>query len=368
MKLIKINKIKMKPIKSKFRSLNEILSNVNTQASSSSNINTMKRNKKSFYQTRSTNFSLDHNKSKEKSSNKDSKKSQEKISLRKNNSIKIKLKKPIISLSTPEGNKIKKVEIPIKSNTSLMPININPLHHLITGNSYGIFENINWALGLRDYGKKERNNEISKKKVILTETFNEPHFYVEDLEKYRNNKKKNYEPKIVKLNPNYNKIKHLLQGGKTGNINFSQFNFSSCLRDYNKRDNKVNIEKEKNWKIVPFPKINSDNYIVKYLSPVTQSGIKNVKKLEKIMPKNYEIKHGEAFIGNDKIITKSLINNRSYTVSGFGDNLGDPKYNNKFGDNNMFANKIILDTATNPISKFELGLRIYGSYKNIKNF
>ena len=86
------------------------------------------------------------------------------------------------------------------------------------------------------------------------------------------------------------------------------------------------------------------------------------------MPKNYEINHGEAIVGNDRIKTKILVNNRSYTVCGYGECLGDPKYDNKFGDNNMFANKDILKTETNPSSKFELGLRIYGSYKNISHF
>ena len=354
----------MKPIKSKFRSVYEIGSNIITQASSSRNINNIRRNKSTFNQSRSTNYSLEYNKKKGKSPNEESKKIPEKISLKKNENTKLGIKKPLISISTPEREKIKKSETP--RNAPLIPVNINPVSHLIMDNSYGIFENINWALGLRDYSK----NEISKKKVNITETFNEPHFYVEDLEKYKNkNKNKNnYASKIVKLNPNFNKIKHMVLGGKTGNINFSQFNFSSCLRDYNKRDNKINIEKEKNWKMTPLPKIKSDKYIVKCLSPVTQLGRQNVKKLEKIMPKNYEINHGETYVGNDKILTKSLVNNRNYTVSGFGDCLGDPKYNNKFGDNNMFANKLILDTATNPLSKFELGLRIYNSYKNIKNF
>ena len=50
-----------------------------------------------------------------------------------------------------------------------------------------------------------------------------------------------------------------------------------------------------------------DNYIVKCLGPVTEGGIQNVKKLEKIMPKNYEIKHGEAVVGNDKIKTEAII-------------------------------------------------------------
>ena len=100
--------------------------------------------------------------------------------------------------------------------------------------------------------------------------------------------------------------------------------------------------------------------------PVTQSGKQNVRKLEKIMPKNYEINHGETFVGNDKIITKSLVNNRNYTVSGFWDSL--EILNITISLEIIICFLIKNFKETNPLSKFELGLRIYGSYKNIKNF
>ena len=356
----------MKSIKTNFKHINEIDNNI----------------KKTFYQTNTTNFTSAP-KSKKNSPNKNSpKKLLDLIQLKKNDNKKISLKKPLISISTPEkekpignydSNKKEKPRI-----NCLMPTNINMFQHLITGSDFGIFENLNWALGLRNAGRiNRRNNELSKKKISVTSTFNEPSFYNEDLEKYKKSKKISYDTKIVKLNPNYDKIKHLLLGKKTGNINYSQFNFSTCLRDYNNIKNKddkekdkeikINSEREKNWKYLPLPKIKGDNYIVKCPCPVTEGGIQNVKKLEKIMPKNYEIKHGEAVVGNDKIKTKILVNNKNYTVCGFGEYLGDPKYDNKFGDNNMFANKGILREASNNLSKFELGLRLYGSHKNIKN-
>ena len=363
----------MKPIKTKFKQLDEIENNIGSSGSSSSNYTNLRRNKRSFYQTKSTNFSLEQNKNQYNTPERKHQKKPELISLRKNGSIKLGLKKPIISISTPDNRENKKIKLkgsPIKIN-SLMPTNINGFQHLISGRDYGIFENVNWVLGLRDLGPKyKKNNESSKEKINLTTNFNEPSFYVEDLEKYKK-KKKNGEEKIIKFNPNYNKIKHLILAKNSGYKNYSQFNFSTRLRDYNKDDNKNNKdnkEKEKKWIITPLPKIKSDNYVVKCLSPITHNGIQNVKKLEKIMPKNYEINHGEAIVGNDRIKTKILVNNRSYTVCGYGEYLGDPKYNNKFGDNNMFANKDILKTETNPSSKFELGLRIYGSYKNINHF
>ena len=358
----------MKQINSNFKRIDEMENNLVTQASTSSNFLNNKNSKKSFIQTRSTNFSLEHNKSKKNSPNKNSQKRGELKPLKKNESTKIGLKKPIISISTPENNEIKKRGNSLILN-SLVPTNINSFRHLITGNAYGIFENINWTLGLRNSGVNNRRNEdLSRKKISITESFHEPTFYIEDLEKFKKTKKNTYEPKIVKLNPNYNKIKHLILSKRTGNINSSQFNFSTCLRDYNKNDIKNNVEKEKNWKMMPLPRLKSDNYTNKCLSPVTQAGIQSYKNLEKYIPKNYEVRHGEAIVGNDRIKTKIMVNNRSYTVSGYGNCLGDPKYNNKFGDNNMFANRKIIDTASNPLSKFELGLRIYASHKNIKHF
>ena len=354
----------MKPIKSNFKHLDEVGNILTSEASASSILTNLKKNKRSFYQTKSTNFSIEHNKNQSIHSKSPNKKTYQKLNLdtplKKNESSKKGLKKPIISISTPGKLENKKKEHPIKIKiNTLMPTNINMFRHLISGNDYGISENLNWALGLRNH-----KNELSKEKVSVTQSSNEPNFYAEDLEKYKKKLKKGPEPKIEKLNPNYDKIKHLVLGNKTGNINFSQFSFSTCLRDYNKSESKNNIEKEKKWTMTPLPQIKSDNYVVKYLSPVTTSGIQNVRKLENIMPKNYEIKHEEVIVGNDKIKKKILVNNRSYTVSGYGDYLGDKKYDNKFGDNNMFANKKILRIETNPLSKFELGMRIYGSKKN----
>ena len=185
---------------------------------------------------------------------------------------------------------------------------------------------------------------------------------------YKNIKKskKKGNDKITKLNPNYEKIKHLVVGNKTGNINYSQFNFSTCLRDYNK--NEENKQKEKKWTLLCLPKIESDKNTCKCLSPVTSAGIQNVKQLTDIMPRNYEVKYEDAFVGESKIKKKILVNNRSFTVSGYGWSLGDKKYDNKFRDKNMFANKNLLRNETNPLCKFELGLRNYGYTKKNDNY
>ena len=84
--------------------------------------------------------------------------------------------------------------------------------------------------------------------------------------------------------------------------------------------------------------VKTNKKIIKFLSPVTEKGKLNLKNIEKY-------------------------NNKNYTISGMGETLGDEKYDNIFGDNNMFANKRILSTHTNQQCKFELGLRLYGKDK-----
>lgn len=360
----------MKPIVPKFKRLDDVGNNIATQPSSSSGINSIKKNKKSFYQTRSTNFSveqLNKNKSPNKKENiykniyknyqTPPNKSPKKYEVRKNENSKNSLKDKIISVSvTPEKGKV--TQDPIYDN-SIIPTNTNSFLHLINKNDFGIFENIKWSLGLRDY---------SNAKIKIPESSNEPGFYLQDLEKFKKKQKRKYEHLITDLNPNFNKIQHLSNRNiNNGNINLSQFKFSSCLRDYKTENNKINKEREKSWKYLPLPTIKSNIYESKYLSPKTPQGIHNFSKVEKYVPKNYEVKYGEAIVGSDKIKTKSLINNRNYTVCGFGECLAVPKYNNKFGDNNMFANRKILSNATNPQCKFELGLRLYGNQKTHSN-
>ena len=350
--------MKMKPSVPKFKNLKEIENDIITQPTSSSGINSIKKDKRSFYQTRSTNFSSDQ--MKKINYKTPTNRSPNKLILKKNSSTKNGIIKPIINILTPKKeNENKKLNINTEAQF-LLPTNINSFLHLMKGNDFGIYEKFNWALGLRDY---------KDKKIKKLDNTSEPSFYAEDLEKYKKKQKRKFETLIEQLNPNYNKIKHLiLRKGLNNNINFSQFKFSTCLRNYKKEENKFNKQREKSWKNLPLPSLNSNKYEVKCLSPITNQGIENYQKLEKITPKIYQISYGETIVGNDKIKTKNLINNRNYTICGFGGSLGDKKYNNKFGDNNMFANKNILRVASNPLSKFELGLRIYGSLKNIKNY
>ena len=144
-------------------------------------------------------------------------------------------------------------------------------------------------------------------------------------------------------------------------MNFSQFNFETTLRNLKYiRNNNEN----KKWEILPV--VRTSKKIAKFLAPVTPNGIQHFKNIEKFVHKNYEYNIKDETYENDRIKRKYIYNNRNYTVSGIGETLGDEKYNNHFGDNNMFANKRILSTESNPQCKFELGLRIYGPYQDKK--
>ncbi len=352
-------------MKTKIKKIDEIHHTLANDPSASTIFTNLKNNKKSFNQTNLTEFSQENTKTQNNNItktpyNKTLKKISLNTPLRKNGSSTFPNNHPLISVSVPKDISNNKVDYHTKIN-SLLPMNIGAFQHLMTGNVFGIIDNMNWAFGLRSSGNltTKGKDKAHGDKVTLTEAFKEPSFYVDDLQKYKKKQKKGND-KIAKLNPNFEKIKHLVVRNKTGNTNYSQFNFSACLRDYNK--NEENKQKEKKWILLCLPKIESDKNTVKCLSPVTSAGIENVKKLRQIMPKNYEVKYEDAYVGDSKIKKKILINNRSFTVSGYGECLGDKKYDNKFRDKNIYANKGLLKIETNPLCKFELGLRNY-SYK-----
>ncbi len=377
------------------RKKNLIEENIITQATTSTDFS--KKNKAPYYNTFSSNFSLEQNKNQ--MTNKNTQKIKIIDSIKKNKKN-MKFFSPIRNLQkieeTPykksnktigekshtqkkEANKNNNKNYPIRIN-SLLPTNINLYQHLIRGTDFGIYDNLNWTLRLRDYSNKglgntkvdyknyyyhrdtkEKSEEKKQEKIKLTENFNPPSYYEEDLQKYKKKKKATSKSLITQLNPNYNSIKHLLFGNNYGKVNSSQFNFETTLRD-----SFGDIKDKKKWEVLPVVKNNNKKYLVKYLSPITQQGIQNLRNVEKFLHKNYEYSYEDVIVGNDKIKKKVIHYNRNYTVAGIGDSLGEEKYNNHFGDNNMFANKGILSTASNTQCKFELGLRIYGPFKDKK--
>ena len=362
--------------------------NINTQASTSTDFT--KKNKMLFYKTISSNFSGEQYKNQ---NNRSPQRSKIAFSLKKRqlkNNIKFpqkvlqknastsnnKARKSIVSLPDFQKKETEKngKEVPFKIN-SLLPTNINSYLHLIRGSSFGIYDNLNWALRLRDYSFKGLNNTrvidykdyyyrenletnfIKSEKIKLTDNFNPPSYYETDLNKYKKRMQPEKRPLITQMNPNYDKIRHLLFGNNQGKVNYSQFLFETTLRNIKGAKSTGN----RKWEILPVPKTNKK--IIKFLSPVTEKGKQNLKNIEKYLSKNYQFSLQKTTYGGDNIIKRNIFNNKNYTISGMGETLGDEKYDNIFGDNNMFANKRILSTHTNQQCKFELGLRLYGKDK-----
>lgn len=237
----------------------------------------------------------------------------------------------------------------------ILPRNINSYTHLIRGKNVGNYAEIDWVLKLRDYDQQ----------IKLKDNFSPPNFYDEDLQKYKNKLKKIDKSLILKLNPNYYKIKHLIYRNKGDHSNYSQFHFATTLRNIKS----YKEEKSKNFQILPICEKNNNNNhkVAKFLAPLTKYGKINLQKIEKYISKNHDYKFEEATFEGQKIIRKIFIKNDKYTISGIGETLGDLKYNNNYYDNNMFANKKILQTESNPMCKFELGLRFYGNDFEKKN-
>ena len=272
----------------------------------------------------------------------------------------------------------------------LLPRNINSYTHLIRGKGVGIYAEIDWALRLRDYSnkldetkvldykdyyyrknqKQEKTEKIKQEKIQLTENFSPPDFYEDDLKKYKNKIKNSEKSLTIKLNPNFYNIKHLLFRNKGDHSNQSQFHFATTLRNIKTlKENDSKNSKIKKFEVLPIvDKNNNNNYIVsKFLSPCTNQGIQNLKKVEKFMSKNHEYKIEYAWINGEKIKKRIYTENNEYTISGIGETLGDIKYDNYFRNNNIFANKKILETEPNPMCKFEIGLRFYGNDDDKKN-
>ena len=286
----------------------------------------------------------------------------------------------IVSLHDSPNKENEKYKESSNIINSLLPTNINSYQHLIRGTNFGIYGNLNWTLRLRDYSHKGLNNakvidykdyyyrenikttEIKQEKIKLTEDFNPPSYYEEDLQKYKKRMQTAKRPLITQLNPNYNNIRHLLFGNNYGNVNFSQFYFETTLRNLKSNTKDKDIKK---WEILPMVKDNK--HISKFLSPVTSRGIQNIKNIEAFLHKDMQYNFKDDTYENNKIKKKIIYNNRNFTISGIGETLGEQKYNNRFGDINMFANKKILSTESNPTCKFDLGLRNYSPYKDKKS-
>lgn len=158
----------MKKQITKFKRIDEIENNIATQASSSSMMSNLKKNKKSFHQTRSTNFSVEQlTKNQMKASNtykniiKNNQtpptKSLRKLQLKKD----VNNKDSVINITINQDNDKGKDKEGTEQLNSLYPTNINSFLHLVTGNDFGIYENLNWALGLRDYKEKNKNTRKS---------------------------------------------------------------------------------------------------------------------------------------------------------------------------------------------------------------
>lgn len=303
-------------------------------------------NKSSLNQTGTTDYSNSQNES------------LNEIKPKKNQIIKKIKSKPLIDIKTSdeENKKLNKKRSHPNLNVSknILPTNVNAFYHLIYDNLFGSYESLNWALGLR-----LASNNLKSKKILA-----EPAFYQADSKKFLEKISKDTKPLLNQLNPNFSKIQHLTHGKGRGNINYSQFNFSSCLRNFKNKQIEINKEKEKHFNLTPLPQIKSDKYKIKCLSPITTSGISNLSKIENYIPKNYKISFEDTKVGNDNIKKKILSINRNYTLCGFGENLAEQKYNNKFREVNYFANKELLTNNSNPMSKFELGLRNYKRYNS----
>ena len=208
--------------------------------------------------------------------------------------------------------------------------------------------------------KNNKNNSNSNTKTIekqkgitLTESFNEPKFYNEDLEKYKLRIKKDKRPLSSVLNPNFNNIRHLYIDKK----NFRSKEFGASLRNYSplqKGKDKIKIK----WDNYLSPN-RDDRHLTKFLLPRTHDGREAMKRLENRMYRPYKVLFKDVILDNDKIKQKVMTPVKDFTYDGIGEHLNMINYHSHYRVKNTSQGENILKKGTNSQCLYELGLRNY---------
>ena len=204
--------------------------------------------------------------------------------------------------------------------------------------------------------KSSKSNEktIEKPKgITLTESFNEPKFYNEDLEKYKLRIKKDKRPLSSMLNPNFNIIRHLY----IDKNNFRSKEFGASLRNYSplkKGKDKIKIK----WDNYLSPN-RDDKHLTKFLLPRTNDGREAMKRLEKRMYRPYKVLFKDVILGDDKIKQKVMTPVKDFTYDGIGEHLNMINYHSHYRVKNTSQAENIFKKGTNSQCLYELGLRNY---------
>jgi hypothetical protein len=204
--------------------------------------------------------------------------------------------------------------------------------------------------------KSSKSNEktIEKPKgITLTESFNEPKFYNEDLEKYKLRIKKDKRPLSSVLNPNFNNIRHLY----IDKNNFRSKEFGASLRNYSpllKGKDKMKIK----WDNYLSPN-RDDKHLTKFLLPRTNDGREAMKRLEKRMYRPYKVLFKDVILGDYKIKQKVMTPVNDFTYDGIGEHLNMINYHSHYRVKNTSQGENIFKKGTNSQCLYELGLRNY---------
>ena len=257
--------------------------------------------------------------------------------------------------------------------------NINDYKMFITEYTNTHNGNLSWAIKLRANQNKNILNEppskrgLSKSKIIsktkssksnaktiekqkginLTESFNEPKFYNEDLEKYKLRIKKDKRPLSSVLNPNFNNIRHLY----IDKNNFRSKEFGASLRNYSpllKGKDKMKIK----WDNYLSPN-RDDKHLTKFLLPRTNDGREAMKRLEKRMYRPCKVLFKDVILGDYKIKQKVMTPVNDFTYDGIGEHLNMINYHSHYRVKNTSQGENIFKKGTNSQCLYELGLRNY---------
>ena len=222
--------------------------------------------------------------------------------------------------------------------------NINTYRQLFDNNKE-TFYNTKWVLNLR----------LFEDKKLKIPKLGEPHFYQEDLEKYRQKKKNKIKKSKslieIKNFPNLNQYKHFF---KINNDNHGAY-FNNPLLQYNLglRQNNVKILNKWNSNI----NIKNSKYFFSCINLPKGKLTRGINN--KYIMRPYKIEYSKDEYNGNKIIKKSFIKDNVKAYNILGEHLSLIPYNDKYIEKNYFKFNELLNSSDRSQAKtwYQIKLR-----------
>lgn len=186
---------------------------------------------------------------------------------------------------------------------------------------------LDWYHKLRIYPK------INHKIFIKNKSLSPPHFYNEDLEKY---KKKKYKIKNINKKKNLEELYHFLHNKSTEQKDKFQFQFATTLRNNNNFNNSFQ-NKLPPWKNLVNSKTTQNlEFLNKLLPPLLKQSKINLKKLNNNISHPLTVRYNKIEMENGETINKKIFDYDLDSTLRFPSGLNSlSKYDDDYYDKNF---------------------------------